>query len=43
MHVPGRDHETDKRREHHERHHPRFHQLYVIADARYAGLDVGLS
>ena len=39
MQVAGRDHEPDERREHHERHHPRLHQLDVIADARDAGLD----
>ena len=39
MDVAGRDHEADQRREDHERHHPRLHQLDVIADAGDAGLD----
>ena len=38
MDVAGRDQKPDQRGEHHERHHPRLHQLHVIADARDRGL-----
>ena len=33
MHMARRDQKADKRGEHHERHHPRLHQLDVVADA----------
>ena len=38
MQVPGRDHQPDQRREHHERHHPRLHQREIVADAGEARL-----
>src|SRR5271154_6061178 len=41
MDMARRDEETDKSREHHERHHARLHQFHVITDTRDAGLDAG--
>ena len=41
MHMPGRDHEADQRREDDKRHDPRLHQRHIVADARDARLEAG--